>query len=516
MTDKAYSYLRFSTPEQAKGDSFRRQTAAAEEYAARKGLELDRSLTFEDLGVSAYRGANAETGKLGEFRRAVEDGFVLPGSYLLVESLDRISRSAARKALTLLGDIADLGITIVTLTDGREYTARSLDSDPTSLLIALLTFIRANEESVTKGLRVKAAWNDKRSRVREKPLTRRVPAWITLNDDTGQLELVPERAAVVSRIFQMLRDGIGQHRVAETLNREGIPTFGDPGTSRKAKLWHRSYIAKISRNPAVIGTLIPFVIENDADGNKVRRALSPIEGYFPPVIDVETFQAVKAATADQAAPKARSDKGVQSLLAGLARCPACGSTMTRVHKGPKGGRPRFVCVKAKAGAGCAYVGVPQDLLEAALMANAQHLAATLPTGDETIDDDMQRAEQTLAGIEDGISNLIDAITLNPLPSLLDQLAALESEKRRVRAEFAEIAQRGTTMSAASVERRMAEFCELLEAEPLDIVKANALLRQSAKRIVIDYASGTLNVEWKQGGEGRATFAMPREGSSEGV
>jgi DNA invertase Pin-like site-specific DNA recombinase len=40
MTDapgrpKAYSYIRFSTPEQAAGDSLRRQTAKAREYAAR-------------------------------------------------------------------------------------------------------------------------------------------------------------------------------------------------------------------------------------------------------------------------------------------------------------------------------------------------------------------------------------------------------------------------------------------------------------------------------------------------
>lgn len=288
MRPKAYSYLRFSTPEQAKGDSFRRQSKAAEEYAARKGLDLDRSLTFEDPGVSAYRGANAETGKLGDFRRAVEDGLVQAGSYLLVESLDRISRSAARKALTLLGDIADLGITIVTLNDGREYTADSLNNDPISLLVALVTFIRANEESATKGMRVKASWNAKRGRALEKPLTSRTPAWITLNKATGKLELVPERAAVVVRIFQMLRDGAGQHRVAETLNRQGVPTFGDTGTSRKAALWHRSYIAKISRNPAVIGVFVPFVVENDASGNKVRRALPPIEGYYPAAVDPAT------------------------------------------------------------------------------------------------------------------------------------------------------------------------------------------------------------------------------------
>ncbi len=50
---KAYSYLRFSTPEQSLGDSFRRQTALAQEYALRHGLDLDTELTYRDLGISA-------------------------------------------------------------------------------------------------------------------------------------------------------------------------------------------------------------------------------------------------------------------------------------------------------------------------------------------------------------------------------------------------------------------------------------------------------------------------------
>lgn len=59
---KAYSYLRFSAPEQANGDSFRRQTLLALEYAEKHNLILDETLTFHDLGVSAYRGLNAKSG----------------------------------------------------------------------------------------------------------------------------------------------------------------------------------------------------------------------------------------------------------------------------------------------------------------------------------------------------------------------------------------------------------------------------------------------------------------------
>src|ERR1700730_8833613 len=84
---RAYSYLRFSTPEQERGDSLRRQTSMAEAYADNHGLELD-ARSYRDLGVSAFRGANADTGMLGEFLELVRAKEIAPGSYLLVESMD--------------------------------------------------------------------------------------------------------------------------------------------------------------------------------------------------------------------------------------------------------------------------------------------------------------------------------------------------------------------------------------------------------------------------------------------
>ncbi|MGN6099182.1 MAG: recombinase family protein [Bosea sp. (in: a-proteobacteria)] len=61
---KAYSYLRFSTAEQGRGDSYRRQLELAENYCRQKGLDLDRTTTFEDLGVSAFSGKNRRNGLL--------------------------------------------------------------------------------------------------------------------------------------------------------------------------------------------------------------------------------------------------------------------------------------------------------------------------------------------------------------------------------------------------------------------------------------------------------------------
>src|ERR1700722_13018233 len=92
MAGIAFSYLRFSTPEQASGDSRRRQLAMAEEYAADHHLKLDRQLSFRDLGVSAFHGENARDGALRAFLEAIEHNLVPKGSFLLVESLDRLSR----------------------------------------------------------------------------------------------------------------------------------------------------------------------------------------------------------------------------------------------------------------------------------------------------------------------------------------------------------------------------------------------------------------------------------------
>ena len=93
----AYSYIRFSTDEQRRGDSLRRQTEAALAWCQRNCVTLDTSLTLHDLGTSAYTGShrkNPDRNALAAFLRLVEQGKVLRGSYLIVESLDRLTARA--------------------------------------------------------------------------------------------------------------------------------------------------------------------------------------------------------------------------------------------------------------------------------------------------------------------------------------------------------------------------------------------------------------------------------------
>src|ERR1043166_2671015 len=76
---KAFSYIRFSSPAQSGGDSVRRQSKAARAYCSSHNLLLDEELTFQDFGVSAFRGRNVDEGALGAFLNAIKAGIASAG-----------------------------------------------------------------------------------------------------------------------------------------------------------------------------------------------------------------------------------------------------------------------------------------------------------------------------------------------------------------------------------------------------------------------------------------------------
>ena len=100
----AYSYTRFSSPEQAKGDSIRRQTNLRDAWLLKSGAMLDTSIVLRDAGVSAFSGGhrdNPDRHALAAFLELVKKGRIPKGSFLIVESLDRLTREHIRPALVV-------------------------------------------------------------------------------------------------------------------------------------------------------------------------------------------------------------------------------------------------------------------------------------------------------------------------------------------------------------------------------------------------------------------------------
>ena len=215
---------------------------------------MDTELSLAHLGVSAFRGANASTGKLAGFIAAVERGHVPEGSFLLVENMDRLTRDDIPEAMSLFRRIiSSAGITVVTLTNGQAYSRESLQRDPNTMVYIVLELIRANQESSRKSQLVGDAKARKKAKLiagelQGKPYTLQTPGWIRWDDPSKSYLLIEERAALVREIFQRAAKGDGIDGIAKDFNRREVPTWGTG--RRKANHWRGSYIRKILQSSA--------------------------------------------------------------------------------------------------------------------------------------------------------------------------------------------------------------------------------------------------------------------------
>lgn len=175
----AYSYVRFSTAGQLKGDSLRRQVDECEAYCKREGLRL-HPVSYRDLGVSAFKRRNLEKGALAAFISAVKLGKIEKGSYLVIEQFDRLTRTDLDVALKLLLDLVHSGIVVVTLADGIAWDKDAI-KEPHKLMLAIVFMSRANNESAAKSERQSSLWRRKKevAATTGRPITSECPRWLT-------------------------------------------------------------------------------------------------------------------------------------------------------------------------------------------------------------------------------------------------------------------------------------------------------------------------------------------------
>jgi DNA invertase Pin-like site-specific DNA recombinase len=354
---RAYSYVRMSTDVQLRGDSLRRQLDQSRDYAARQGWDLLEEDQLRDVGISAFSGANVSGGALGQFLEAIRTRKVEPGSFLIVESLDRLSRQEILKSLGLFIEIINAGVNIVTLADGRTYTDATGFED---LIFSIVSMSRAHDESRTKSHRLSAAWSNKRKNAETRKLTAQCPGWLKLSRNKKEFEVIKERADVVVSIFEESAGGIGNYSITRRLNQAGVPAFG------RSKGWRSSSVAKILANRSVLGEFQPHRL----DKGKRIPAGDVIRDYFPAIVDEQLFYRAQNARGQRRVKGGgRKGSNISNLFSGLATCAYCKSKMRFENKGPgpKGGT-YLVCDAARRGLHCEKTAWRYDQLEASFLA----------------------------------------------------------------------------------------------------------------------------------------------------
>ncbi len=433
---RAIAYLRFSSLQQVQGDSVRRQKKLIDEWLKHNADYYLDPVTFEDLGLSAYRGQHAISGAFSEFMEAVQKELIEAGSVLLVESLDRLSREKIGDASDRLRTILKAGIDVVTLTDGTHYTRDSLD-DPYSIIKAILIAQRANEESEIKSKLQRAVWAEKRKQAAEKGeiMTRHCPSWLKVNAAGNGFEVIEDKADIIRTIFEMRLDGRSFEKISQALNVQGKKNLRG-----KVSQWNSASIERLVKSKAVIGVLSPSYRITVPD-------VEDISNYYPAIISIEDFERVRRISYE---PESRRNTNFNphliNIFKGLMHCKECGHAIILTGINTKG-YGYYVCSMRRQHR-CKTEAVRRDLTDRYLITGVIKGASgmDLHLSGETALTSMTARQLELTG---KLQNVIKAIELAPdVRELTVRAAEISTEIIKLKSDMAEI-QDERDMKAAS-------------------------------------------------------------------
>lgn len=341
-TVKAYVYSRVSSMQQVDAFGLDRQISTVLDFLenaklpAELGYQLDpnnHEVLDSDRGLSGYAGHNFTKGSLGRFKERVRTGEITEGC-LLIESVDRFSRKQGYDAIDEFTFLIKRNIDIVEVETGQIYSYK-LDHK----LSALSTSIeRAYQESKRKSRISKKSWNRRKeaSLSTGVALNNNTPDWLSLSEDKKSYDINIEKVQIISRMFELYRDGFGVTQIVNLLNREGDKYNG--------KGWNTVTVYNKLRDRRLNGYLVGKYStipkkDDESTSDAEKRILENIKikkevndnakRIYPIVIDDDLFSRIQSMMdRNVSSRKQRSTTTKQrNLFNGLTKCFECGSPM---------------------------------------------------------------------------------------------------------------------------------------------------------------------------------------------
>jgi DNA invertase Pin-like site-specific DNA recombinase len=486
---RVYSYMRFSDPRQAAGTSATRQLAYAANWARDNGIPLDTTLTLRDEGLSAYHQAHVKRGALGTFLRAVEEGKVAPGSVLIVEGLDRLSRAEPIEAQAQLTRIVSAGISVVTAADNRTYSRETMRAQPMELIMSLLVMIRAHEESETKSKRVSSAirhqckaWQA--GTYRGLIVNGKDPAWC--RHDGTAWQLVPERVAAVQHALDLFAKGYGASRIVKQLEEKQLHL-----TERGPQALQ---IYRLVRQRGLMGT------KDLTLGGETYL----LDGYYPALLTADQWQDLQVLADTRG--RRRVKGGLPHVVTGIGVlvCGYCGVAMVGQTAAGKPRLPdgrvrdchrRLNCTATSHGTGCKVTGsISEAPIERAVMSYCSDMlnlqALYGPDRSSGPKAELATAKQRLIDTDAALSKLTDLLLVTDKPpqtfvakarELETQRAEIASAIARLERDVAQASQR----DIGSEDTRWRDLVAGVEAQDYEArLQARQLVADTFERIAV--------------------------------
>lgn len=279
----------------------------------RELLELIRSENhnilniYEEVVSGEYISERPEMQKL---LRSVDDGEV---EAVVVMDLDRLGRGDMVDAGTIFRTFRDSETLIITPTEVIDCTAEGAE-----LLFGFKSMI-AREE--LKLINKRLQRGRRRSAKDGKSITRK-PPYGYLRDEALKLHPHPEEAPVVRKIFELMSEGHGRHKVVKLLDQMGYkPPEGD--------LWEQSTISSMIKNEVYLGHIIWGKQKHlKRNGKRVRKNVPEDQwvrhdNAHEPIVSPELFEKANLALKGRWRAPTREGIGLSNPLAGIIKCSVC-------------------------------------------------------------------------------------------------------------------------------------------------------------------------------------------------
>lgn len=498
------TYHRLSREEQAEGHGLERQRHATATWCADRGLTVDAQL--EDVGHSAFTADHIRRGEMGLLLQGIKAGDVKPGSTIVMENLDRLSRQDPFKAIAVFTSIVSEGVTIVTTCDGYHYTQSGTAMEKMmTVFMSIMHFGRGNSESEIKSIRVAEAWQKKHRLAQESkvPHGAKCPAWIRSTPDGYRF--VEGRDKVVKWMCEASIAGWGRRKILSDLVARDIAPWLKPTKKRPRPVWGESYIQKILTGGEACGDYHP-------SGREV------IHDYYPAAVDRATFELARAAAAARKGGGGRKGD-FKNLFQNRCKCGVCGSGMTMENKGSRSSGPKLVCRLATSGQCTHNFRHDYQLTEITVVFGIGRHADKLVQASQGMVEELRGKvaikEAERRDVAERIKRLVRRMETNDDEALDDALRELRVASTRLAAEAGalrqELAGAGQASGPSSPHSMMA-FYERLRAVPEDErasarIGINQGLKFIVKRIV--FLDGKLRTDFVDGGTAYADIRAGR-------
>lgn len=437
----AILYSRFSSSQQADGDSLRRQAERAAKFCEQNGLELSE-LTFQDLGISGWK--NIKRDGLESLLEAVETGRIPNDSYVLVEAADRLSRRGFKVVLDLVERLVKTGCKFVTVDTNQIFDSKNIN-DLSQAIGLIVSADIAAQESNRKSERVRAA---KTAAKDKRVIQGNQPFWITVKDGKPELN---EKADLARRIVQMSLDGKRPLAIVREFNKEGIP-------SPNGGVWYVAVIRNILKNTILYGAKTFFEAR---DGE--YKPVETVAGLYPAICTVGEFKQITTG-------KGKKGRKQTGPLSTILRC-TCGRPL--VVKSKRGDDTYRVCSGSIDNA-CNKKGYYRNV-DQIIMSQLENIK--VPETKPVVIDD---SEKRIAELETEITNLQEMRRTNRgkttiLQFVMEDLERAMNELTEIQAKRPAINYEGDLASVLDIE---------------DIDKQNIILRSKIKVVECSKVSST--------------------------